>query len=449
MSSDFSISVNLVSKCYRIFARPQDRLKQMFFRKSKTFFREFWALKDVSLDIKKGSTLGILGRNGAGKSTLLQIICGTLSPTNGEVKVSGRIGALLELGTGFNPEFTGRENIFLNGTILGLSEEEIKSKFDSIVAFADIGNFIDQPVKTYSSGMFVRLAFSVAINIDPEILVVDEALSVGDVQFQAKCFRKFEELRKSGKTIIFVTHAPEQIVRHCDRAILIEDGKLIADGEPKTVVNKYLDLLFGASPIVVKENIDNHSSKADIEAQGTSIIKSGDAVIQQFISSKVLEDGVAKRPGFNKLEYRWGSRGAVIEDALICADNRYDINNFGADEKIYIYLKVRFYQDVAHPIYAITFKTPDGITIYGSNSRDWDRKGMYVPKRSGEIAVVKFTIVPKLITGHYLLSLGVVDELGEELIPLDRRYDAIEIYVTNATKSFGLTDLGMEFSMLG
>ena len=199
--SDVAIRIQNLSKCYHIYDKPRDRLMQMLARGRKQYFREFWALKEVSLDVKKGETVGIIGRNGSGKSTLLQMICGTLNPTSGSIQANGRIAALLELGSGFNPEFTGRENVYMNGSILGLSKEEIDSRFDDIAAFADIGEFIEQPVKTYSSGMMVRLAFSVAINVEPEILVVDEALSVGDEIFQRKCFSRIEAIRAGGATI--------------------------------------------------------------------------------------------------------------------------------------------------------------------------------------------------------------------------------------------------------
>ena len=211
----------------------------------KKYHQEFQALRDVSFEVKKGECIGILGRNGSGKSTLLQLLCGVLPPTEGTVKVNGRISALLELGAGFSPQFTGRENVYMNGAIMGFTKEEMDDRFDAIAGFADIGEFIDQPVRTYSSGMYVRLAFSVAINVDPDILIVDEALAVGDAKYQAKCFRKFEEFKKKNKTILFVTHSTEQIVRHCDKAILINDGKKVSEGKPRDISNHYMDLLFG------------------------------------------------------------------------------------------------------------------------------------------------------------------------------------------------------------
>jgi ABC-type polysaccharide/polyol phosphate transport system ATPase subunit len=251
MSSEpVAIQVENLSKCYHIYDRPQDRLKQSIIprlqrllgRPPNRYNREFWALRDVSLTIRRGETVGIIGRNGSGKSTLLQIICGTLLPTGGRVETNGRVGALLELGAGFNPEFSGRENVYLNAAVLGLSREEIKARFDEIVAFADIGDFIDQPVKTYSSGMYVRLAFAVTIHVEPEILIIDEALSVGDLLFQMKCLDRMEEIRARGTTILFVSHGLEQVKRFCGSAVWLEQGRIRLIGESSFVSDQYRDL---------------------------------------------------------------------------------------------------------------------------------------------------------------------------------------------------------------
>ena len=248
-SDDVVISVKNLSKRFEIYDRPADRLKQFLFPKiqrllgrvPKQYFREFWALGDVSFEVKRGETVGIIGRNGSGKSTLLQIICGTLTPSSGRIETTGRLAALLELGSGFNPEFTGRENVYMNAAVLGLSSDEIDLRFDKILLFADIGEFIDQPVKTYSSGMMVRLAFSVAVHVEPEILVVDEALAVGDLLFQMKCLDKMEQIKSFGTTILFVSHGLEQVKRFCDRAIWIDHGNVQRDGESNYVSDQYRD----------------------------------------------------------------------------------------------------------------------------------------------------------------------------------------------------------------
>ncbi|NNN25289.1 MULTISPECIES: ABC transporter ATP-binding protein [Pseudomonas] len=249
--NDMAIKIEGLSKCYHIYDQPRDRLKQMILPRlqraigmqPRQYFREFWALQDVSFEVRKGETVGIVGRNGSGKSTLLQMICGTLNPTHGTVQTNGRIAALLELGSGFNPEFTGRENVYLNGAVLGLSREEIDSRFDEIVGFADIGDFIEQPVKTYSSGMMVRLAFAVAVNVAPDILIVDEALAVGDWLFQKRCFQKIEQLAANGTTLLFVSHDQESVRTLTNRALLLAHGKSLAWGTSSEVVLEYRKLL--------------------------------------------------------------------------------------------------------------------------------------------------------------------------------------------------------------
>ena len=242
--SEIAISLKNISKCFKRYSRPIERLKEILLP-GKSRAEEFWALRDINLEIHKGQTIGIVGQNGSGKSTLLQIIAGTLTPTTGEVVVNGRVSALLELGSGFNPEFTGRQNVFFNGRLLGLSKREIEEKFDRIASFANIGDFIDQPVTTYSSGMYIRLAFAVAINVDPDILIIDEALSVGDAKFQLKCFLKLKELQAQGITILFVSHDSNLIKRYCQTALLLNQGQKILEAAPNKVINRYTKLLFG------------------------------------------------------------------------------------------------------------------------------------------------------------------------------------------------------------
>ena len=261
VESKNAIEIRNLSKMYKLYNRPLDRLKDSLGLSRKKLYKEHYALKDVSFDIGEGECVGIIGTNGSGKSTILKIITGVLAPTAGTVTVNGRISALLELGAGFNPEYSGMENIFLNGTMLGFSEEEINARLDEILSFADIGDFIHQPVKTYSSGMFVRLAFAVAINIDPEILVVDEALSVGDVFFQAKCYHKFEEFKKQGKTILFVSHDLGSISKYCDHVILLNQGVMLDEGTPKAMVDMYKQLLVHQDP--VKQAEGSETKKED------------------------------------------------------------------------------------------------------------------------------------------------------------------------------------------
>lgn len=255
MLSKYSIEIQDVSKVYKIFNKPQDRLKQFLSRDLKKYYQEFWALKNLGFKVARGKTVGIIGKNGSGKSTLLQIITGTLQPSEGDVKVEGRISALLELGSGFNPEYTGRENVYMNGSIMGLSEKEIKSKMSQIEDFAEIGEFIDQPVKLYSSGMFVRLAFACAIHVDPDILIVDEALAVGDMQFQLKCIEKMKKFKEDGKTILFVSHDTYSIKNFCDEVIWLKDGQVFKQGDVLAITNEYEEFMKNksAKPISISE----------------------------------------------------------------------------------------------------------------------------------------------------------------------------------------------------
>lgn len=260
MSCETAIRVAGLGKCYHIYRSPQDRLKQFLWRGRRKFFREFWALRDVSFEIRRGEVVGIIGRNGSGKSTLLQLVCGTLSPSCGEVTVTGRVAALLELGAGFNPEFTGRENVFMSAAILGLGQREIEARFDEIVAFSEIGDFIDQPVKTYSSGMFVRLAFAVATSVDPDVLVIDEALSVGDGAFAYKSFNRIMQLRDAGKTILFCSHALFQVESLCERTLWLDRGVVVSDGSSAEVVAAYQAFLDSSTPAAATAAADNRAT---------------------------------------------------------------------------------------------------------------------------------------------------------------------------------------------
>ncbi|MGR9036734.1 MAG: ABC transporter ATP-binding protein, partial [Gammaproteobacteria bacterium] len=354
MSSEIAIKVENLSKCYQIYRQPHDRLKQSIYprlhklvgKTPKQYFREFWALRDVSFEIKKGETVGIVGRNGSGKSTLLQLICGTLNPTGGSIQTHGRIAALLELGSGFNPEFTGRENVYMNAALLGLSKREVEERFDDIIQFADIGEFIEQPVKTYSSGMVVRLAFAVQAQIDPDILVVDEALSVGDAKFQAKCFERLRQLKENGTSILLVTHSSEQVVRHCSTAILLNDGIQLEAGEPRRIVNRYMDLLFGKDKIQTEVTLEQTASEAarTITAQTTYQLD-------------CLEDVFSKRNGYNPYEYRWGDGSVSILDFYLASDDEAYPSTVKTGQRITLALSIKFYKEFYRPILGVTIKT--------------------------------------------------------------------------------------------
>ena len=434
---DVVIRVNNLSKCYQIYDNPRDRLKQFVaprFQRlkgqpTKQYFREFWALHDVSFDVKKGETVGIVGRNGSGKSTLLQIICGTLSPTDGSVETRGRIAAILELGSGFNPEFTGRENVYLNAAVLGLSQKEIDDRFDAIAAFADIGAFINQPIKTYSSGMVVRLAFAVQSQIDPDILIVDEALSVGDAKFQSKCFERIRQLKENGTSILLVTHSSEQIVTHCSRAILLSNGVQLEVGEPRHVVNRYLDLLFGKE----KKAIASTSEK-QLDMPATS------AAISATYQLSLQEDSFAERAGYNHHEYRWGDGEATILDFYLAADDEPYPSAVTTGQRITLVVSIKFNRDFYRPILGVTLKTKEGVTIYGTNSETLECDGFAKLGRSDSVIQAKSEFVCRLAPGDYFLSLGIASKHGEEVIPHDRRYDSIHLQVRPNTTFFGLAD---------
>jgi lipopolysaccharide transport system ATP-binding protein len=441
MSSDTAIKVEGLSKCYQIYDQPRDRLKQfvlpklqaMLGKQPKQYYKEFWALKDVSFEVKKGETVGIIGRNGTGKSTLLQMICGTLSPTSGTIQTQGRIGALLELGSGFNPEFSGRENVYLNATVLGLTKEEIDAKFDDIVDFADIGEFIEQPVKTYSSGMMVRLAFAVQAQVEPKILIVDEALAVGDVKFQARCFQRLKQLKDAGTSILLVTHSTDQIVMHCTSALLLDKGKTIEIGEPKKVVNRYLDLLFGKKP----KKID--------KIEGLDKIKSQISLPNNALSFDA--DLFSTRNGYNSLEYRWGDGAAKIKDFWLCVDGIEYPSAINTGDTLDLTIAVNFIEALHRPIFGITIKTKEGVTIYGTNTENLDIVEFQSQGSAGQMVLIKTSLVCRFAPGDYFISIGIATRDGEAVIPHDRRYDAIHFQVRPVTTFFGLVNTDLAISV--
>ncbi len=433
MDSDIAIQVDNLSKCYQIYDKPHQRLLQMIYRGHRQYYREFWALKDVSFTVKRGETIGIIGRNGSGKSTLLQMICGTLTPTSGTVHTTGRITALLELGSGFNPEFTGRENVYMNGAVLGFTHEEMDKRYEKIVAFADIGDFINQPIKSYSSGMVVRLAFAVQAMVGPDILVVDEALAVGDVKFQAKCFDRLRQLKESGTSILLVTHSSEQIVTHCTKAILLNDGAVVEQGEPRLVVNRYMDILFGKG----KREIATHIVSAEKDT-------SGQDEDQSVHDLSRTEDTFCERAGYNPYEYRWGDGAAQILDFYLAANDTSYPSFVTSGQQLVFALSIRFLEDLVRPILGITIKSKEGVTLYGVNSEtlSLDDFKQYGEQGSVIIATVRFPC--RLAEGDYFISLGVATRRGEEIIPHDRRYDSIYFKVRSDASFFGLVDLNLE-----
>jgi lipopolysaccharide transport system ATP-binding protein len=416
MSSEIAIKVENLSKCYQIYAQPHDRLKQSIYprlqrlvgKQPKQYFKEFWALNDVSFEIKKGETVGIIGRNGSGKSTLLQMICGTLNPTNGSIQTHGRIAALLELGSGFNPEFTGRENVYMNAAVLGLSKEETDARFDDIAAFADIGGFLDQPVKIYSSGMMVRLAFAVAINVDPQILIVDEALSVGDELFQRKCFSRIETIKQNGATILFVSHSGASIVELCDHAMLLDAGEKLAIGEPKIIVGKYQKLIYAPQDkrIDIREEI---RTSFPIGFQSSAASKSPKEAFHleeyKTTSENDPEDffDINLKPQ-STLAYE--SKGAFISAPEILTLSGNNVNCLKRGKRYRYMYKVRFDQGATNVRFGMLIKSISGFELGGAVSSPSLGQGLsYQPP--GTTISVEFRFTCHLNPGSYFLNAGV------------------------------------------
>lgn len=411
MSSNIAIKINKLCKCYQIYEKPRDRLLQMIFQGHKNFYREFWALKDVSFEVQKGETVGIIGRNGCGKSTLLQMICGILNPTTGTIQANGRIAALLELGSGFNPEFTGRENVYMNASVLGLRKNEIDERFAEIAAFADIGPFIDRPVKTYSSGMVVRLAFAVAINADPQILVVDEALAVGDELFQRKCYSRINQIKESGSTILFVSHSGAAIVSLCDRAILLDSGKKVTQGVPKVVVGHYQKLLYAPENKkgIILEEIQNIKQEAPLLTR-----RAGSNV---GISVKESYDPHLKPTS----TITYASYGAVISEPKILLENGKQVNNLLCGGSYYYEYLVSFYEAASNVRFGMLVKSITGIELGGAASAPLGMGIAYVAQ--GDCYRVRFKFNAIFNRGTYFLNAGVLGQIDEKEGYLHRLID--------------------------
>ena len=422
--SDIAIKITNLTKIYKLYARHRDRLKDSLGLSKKATYKEHYALKNVDMEVKTGESVGIIGVNGSGKSTILKIITGVLNPTSGDVQINGRISALLELGAGFNMEYTGLENVYLNGTMMGFTEKEIDERLQDILDFADIGDFVHQPVKTYSSGMFVRLAFAVAINIDPEILIVDEALSVGDVFFQAKCYHKFEEFKKMGKTILFVSHDLTSIAKYCDRVILLNKGVKLAEGNPKDMVNMYKKLLVHQ---LDEETLEDVSGKSAIGEKS--------------------EDESAWKNNFevNPTVTDYGEKQAEIVDFAI-------IDQYGAYSSIIekgsvykVKAKIHFHETVKNPIFTITIKNKQGTDITGTNTMFERIETGTV--NAGENRIVTYEQQMNLQGGDYLLSLGCTGYVGDNFVVYHRLYDLVSFNVLSDKNTVGFFDMNAQITV--
>lgn len=414
MGEEIAISLNNISKCYKRYARPVDRLKEILLP-GKSHAQEFWALKDINLEVPKGETLGIIGQNGSGKSTLLQIIAGTLTPTTGHVYVNGRVSALLELGSGFNPEFTGRQNVFFNGQILGLSREQIEAKFDKIAAFAEIGDFIEHPVKTYSSGMVVRLAFAVIANTEPSILIVDEALAVGDAKFQARCMKRIRQMKEQGVTILFVSHDSGSVKMLCNSAVLMNHGKMLEMGNPKEVVNHYIALL----------SSDNNEVEIE-KSEGMTLIEE---------SNIELNDDFVKDNKDNNL-HRHGNKLAIIKNVQIIDLQGKAITKLATGQAFQISVLLQAKAELSDLIVGISLRNLMGLVIYGINTHLLKIK-LPELKQNQELTVL-FKIPCYMNKGVYTVTVGIHSEEG---LSYDWVDELVVFEVNNSIYCDGLVDL--------
>ena len=397
MFYETAISVSGVSKRYEIYSQPKDRLLQFISFGKRQYFKEFWAVHDVSFSINRGETVGIIGRNGSGKSTLLQMICGTVTPTIGSIVTNGRIAALLELGAGFNAEFTGRENVLLNAEILGFSQEAMKERMADVLAFSELGDFLDRPVKTYSSGMYARLAFSVAIHVDPDILIIDETLAVGDSRFVAKCMKRIKEVQERGATILFVSHDVSSVRTLCQRAIWLNQGALIADDETFPVTGKYMEFMF-----------KDEMAETQILPNNNGAIQTNNTTQSEETQTELNELGIDARPVTH-----WGSRKGVILSAALCDEHgtRQDILPWG--KHIEVVINVCIPVDIPREHLSIAFSIKD---LKGSDlivSTTHDNGITELPAM--ETFNIRFRMVNPLVTGKYLIFAAVENRMDKDI----------------------------------
>ena len=431
MQSNLAINVCDVTKIYRLYDKPIDRLKESISLTHKKYHKEFFALDKISFSVEKGSTVGIIGTNGSGKSTILKIITGVLNPTTGSVEVDGNISALLELGAGFNMDYTGIENIYMNGTMMGFSREQMEAKLPEILEFADIGDFVYQPVKTYSSGMFVRLAFALAINVEPEILIVDEALSVGDVFFQAKCYRRMEEIRKTGTTILMVTHDMGSVIKYCDKVILLNKGEFLAEGPAGEMVDLYKKILAGRMDDLEADfakRLDSNFS--DMMELNNDINKTHAKEYHGLMKEKISINP-------NKTEYGDG-RAEIYDLGLL--DSKGELTNLLLKgEEFTIREKIRFNANIESPIFTFTIKDKKGTELSGTNTMF---EGVEVkPVKPGDEAVVEFKQKMTLQGGEYLLSMSCTGFENGTHVVYHRLYDVTFITVISNKNTVGVYDM--------
>jgi len=426
MRSDVVLRADGLGKRYRLFRRPADRLLHVLAPRLARRHQDHWAVRDVSFEIRRGESVGIVGRNGSGKSTLLQLLCGILEPDTGRMAVTGRIAALLELGAGFDPEFTGRENARLNAAVLGMQPAEIEQRLPAIAAFADIGEFLDRPVKTYSSGMLVRVAFSVAIHVDPEILIVDEALAVGDEAFQRKCHSRIESMRAAGTTVLFVSHSAGTVVELCDRAMLLEAGELLAVGAPKEIVGRYQQLLY--SPESRRSEIVASIRRGDGRAAGAAGADGVDTFDPGFVSQSAIT---------------YGDGAATIDEPRICAPDGRVVNQLARSGRYRYCYRVSFRRKATRVRFGMMFKTIAGVELGGAVSAAAGSPAS-LSVAEGDVFDVAFEFDCRLLAGTYFLNCGLVGVTDGEETYLHRVVDAVAFRVLPEAgeTSTGTVDMG-------
>lgn len=467
-NNEYAIQVKDVSKIYKLYDKPIDRLKESLSLTHKNYHKDFFALNDISFNVKKGETVGIIGTNGSGKSTILKIITGVLTPTSGQVRVSGVISALLELGAGFNMDYTGIENIYMNGTMMGFSRKQMDEKLSDILEFADIGDFVYQPVKTYSSGMFVRLAFALSINVEPEILIVDEALSVGDVFFQSKCYRRMEEIRKNGTTILMVTHDMGSVIKYCDRVVLLNKGHYVAEGVPGKMVDLYKKILANQMDDLEDELLEMNDFSGGMDETGSADGQSKNDAKTGNTAKNAAENHAEQKTGAKTAEDQGAAgsavrkHGGLMKDKLTINPNRTEYGNGKAEiydlgmfdergnltnlllkgEYFTIKEKIRFHDSIQAPIFTYTIKDKKGADLTGTNTMF---EGTEIrPVKNGDEYEVNFRQKMTLQGGEYLLSMSCTGfEQGEHTV-YHRLYDVANITVISNKNTVGVYDMESE-----
>ena len=414
--SEYAISVEHISKVYKLYRGKADRLKDALHLTRQKNYDEFYALSDVNFTVKKGETVGLIGTNGAGKSTLLKLLTGVLTPSEGQIEVNGKVSALLELGAGFNGEYTGLENIYFNGTLMGYTKEQMEKKVPEILEFAGIGDYVYQPVKTYSSGMFARLAFALAINVEPDILVVDEALSVGDIYFQSRCFKKMDDIKKNGTTILLVTHDMSSVIKYCDKVVLLNHGKVVKEGNPKQMVDIYKKILVN--------QYDENEDADGAEKKDALTVNKGSWMSQLSLNDKntIYGNGKAKIIDFGIFDENGRISGMILKKS-----------NFSFK------VKVEFCEDIEYPILTYTVKNARGAEITGTNTM-FEKVDFPLAKK-GEQYVVTFTQKALLQGGDYLVSFGGTGYENGQFTVYDRHYDVVNLTIVSEQNTVGTFDM--------